>query len=67
MKYKLVKDGLEVIPENSMDHFWIGKMWGKHGGVVEFIQATNDPQELRCYKLELSLLFKILTGGVRNE
>lgn len=62
MKYKLVKDVLEIIPEKPMDHFWLGKMWGKYGGMVEFIRATDNPQELRCYRLELDLLFKILTG-----
>jgi hypothetical protein len=67
LKYKLVKNVLEIIPENPMDHFWIGKMWGKYGGMVEFVQPTDDPptddpQELRCLRLESDLLFKILTG-----
>ena len=62
MKYKLVKNILEIIPENSMDSFWIGKIWGKYGGMVEFVRTSDTPQEIRCYRLELDLLFKILTG-----
>lgn len=63
MKYKLHNsDTLRIFPENSMDTFWLGKIWGKHGGSVMFVQSTDDPKEISYYEIEIQELFKILIG-----
>lgn len=60
MKYKLNGNTFRIVPENSMNSFWLGKIWGKHGGSVTFVQSTDDPKKISYYEIEVKELFKIL-------
>jgi len=65
MKYKLTKlinanDTLRIFPENPMDFFWLGKIWGKHGGKIMFVEDTGSPKEISYYEIGTEELFKQL-------
>lgn len=47
-------------PENPMDIFWLGKIWGKYKGSVTFAQSTDDPQSIEYYEIETKHLLEIL-------
>jgi len=60
MIFKIEKETIRVFPENTMDVFYLGKIWGQHGGTVMFVQSTDDPKKIEYYELKLNKLFEIL-------
>lgn len=64
MKYKIEKEVIKMFPENTMDVFYLGKIWGQHGGSVMFVQDTDNPRKIEHYQLDLNRLFEVLTKHV---
>ena len=63
MKFEIIEKDkqIKLTPENEMDYFKCGQIYGKLGGLMETTYNTDDTTEkLRYIKLPLALLIQEL-------
>ena len=63
MKFEVTEkdEQIKLIPENEMDYFKCGRIYGKLGGLMETTYNTDNRTEELCYiKLPLAILIQEL-------
>lgn len=63
MKFEIIEKDkqIKLIPENGMDYFKCGRIYGKLGGLMETTHNTdNSTEKLRYIKFPLVLLIQEL-------